>query len=443
MDKLSLFERTSVPKAVLVNAVPAIVSMLVVLAYNVADTFFIGQTGDEMQVAAVSLATPVFLLFMAVGTLYGIGGTSVISRAFGEGREAYARKVSSFCFYASLFTGILFIASFHLGMDRMLVWIGASAATQEYVRVYLECVAWSAPFVILSNAFSNIVRAEGRSVEATVGMMAGTIANIVLDPVFIFALDMGIEGAAWATVIGNLLAALYYWIILIGAKSRLSAAWRDFRPNAGILKGVFSIGVPAALNSIMMSVSNVVLNLFLAAYGDISVAAMGVAMKASMVVVLLQIGLGQGIQPLLGYCYGAGKQERFRQAVRFSNGLAVILGILLTAGCYLFSEEIIRFFIDSDRILAEAIRFLCILLLSGPLLGVLFVYINALQAVGAARDSLLLSLCRQGFIFLPCLIIFNELFHLDGLATAQPVADILSCLIARGLFRRMMWKKFG
>ncbi len=375
---------------------------------------------------------------MAIGTLYGIGGTSVISRAFGERKDDYARRVSSFCFYASLFTGILFIILFYSGMDMILSWVGASTATRDYVRVYLECVTWSAPFVILSTAFSNIIRAEGRSMEATTGMMAGTIVNIVLDPILISVLDMGIEGAAWATVAGNLLAATYYWIILIGKKSQLSIAWKDLRPDTKLLKDVFAIGIPASLNSIMMSISNIVLNLFLSSYGDISVAAMGVAMKANMVVVLLLIGLGQGIQPLLGYCYGSEKQVRFKRVIRFSNVLAVAMGTFLTAGCYLFAEEIIRIFIDSSELFEHGVLFLRILLTSGPFLGILFVYNNALQAVGAARDSLLLSLSRQGFIFLPCLVIFNRLFHLGGLVVAQPVADILSCLIAYLLFRHTM-----
>lgn len=162
MDTKQAFEDMPVAKAVLVNAVPAVLSMLVTLIYNVADTFFIGQTGDEMQVAAVSLATPVFLLFMAIGTLYGIGGTSVISRAFGEGRDDFARTVGSFCFWMSVFTGILCILVFLSGMDYILQWIGASGNTEGYARTYLSCVAWSAPFVIVSSAFSNIVRAGGK-----------------------------------------------------------------------------------------------------------------------------------------------------------------------------------------------------------------------------------------------------------------------------------------
>lgn len=284
MDTKQAFEDMPVAKAVLVNAVPAVLSMLVTLIYNVADTFFIGQTGDEMQVAAVSLATPVFLLFMAIGTLYGIGGTSVISRAFGEGRDDFARTVGSFCFWMSVFTGILCILVFLSGMDYILQWIGASGNTEGYARTYLSCVAWSAPFVIVSTAFSNIVRAEGKSKEAMNGVLIGTVLNIVLDPVFILWLDYGIAGAAWATVIGYTVATAYYVLLLTGKRSGLTISLSRFNLKAETAAPVFAIGIPASLNCIMMSVSTIILNVCLVSYGDRVVAAMGVASKVIMMV---------------------------------------------------------------------------------------------------------------------------------------------------------------
>ena len=233
MDTKQDFENMPVAKAVLVNAVPAMLSMLVTLVYNVADTFFIGQTGDEMQVAAVSLATPVFLLFMSIGTLFGIGGTSVISRAFGEGKEDFARTVGSFCFWMSVLTGVLCILAFLFGMDYILQWIGASGNTEGYARSYLLYIAWSAPFVIISTAFSNIVRAEGKSTDAMNGVLIGTLLNIVLDPVFILWLGYGIVGAAWATVIGYVVATAYYIFLLSGNRSRLTFSLSCFNMKKG------------------------------------------------------------------------------------------------------------------------------------------------------------------------------------------------------------------
>lgn len=435
MDAKQAFENMPVAKAVLVNAVPAMLSMLVTLVYNVADTFFIGQTGDGMQVAAVSLATPVFLLFMAIGTLFGMGGTSVISRAFGEGKEDFARTVGSFCFWMSVLTGILCILIF-FGMDYILQWIGASGNTEGYARSYLLYIAWSAPFVIISTTFSNIVRAEGKSTEAMNGVLIGTLLNIVLDPVFILWFGYGITGAAWATVIGYAVATAYYIFLLAGNRSRLTFSMRCFNMKKETAGSVFAIGIPASLNCIMMSVSTIILNICLVAYGDHVVAAMGVASKVIMMVVLVQLGLGQGIQPLSGYNYGARRWNRFKAVMRFSCLVGLGIGVALTLLCGVFSEESVGWFIDSEGIREHGTSFVRILLLSGPVIGILFIYINALQAVGAAGYSFLLSISRQGIIFIPCLLLFNRIFHLDGAVAAQPVADILSLLLAVWLFLR-------
>lgn len=435
MADIENFEYTSIPKVVLKNAVPAIISMLVILVYNMADTFFVGQTGDELQVAAVSLATPVFLLFMATGTLFGIGGTSIISRAFGKGEKEYAKRVSSFCFYMSIIVGIVFILLFQLFMSGILNIIGTSEDTRELTRSYLNIVSWSAPFVIVSTAFSNIIRAEGRSNQAMTGTMAGTIINIILDPIFIITLKLGVSGAAWATVIGNVIAAIYYLIILLRGNTLLSIKTKDFKVNKKVLYDVFSIGIPASLQSIMMSLSSIIANILLARHGDTSIAAYGIAIKISMIASLLQMGLGQGIQPVLGYNYGAGNMNRFNKVISFSNKLSVVMGSVLTIICYLFAEPLTHLFIDSTDVIELGVPFLKTLLLSGPILGLLFVYINALQSVGAAKYSLILSISRQGIIFIPLLFILNYFFGLNGLIYSQPIADFLSFILSISLFK--------
>lgn len=437
-----VFEEMSVRKAVFVNAGPAIISMLVTLVYNVADIFFIGQTGDEMQVAAVALVTPVFLLFMALGTLFGVGGTSVISRAFGEGREEFARSVSAFCFWGAVMVGFACIFVFMVCVDDILLWIGAGKNTMVYARAYLLHVTWSAPFVVVSTAFSNIVRAEGKSHAAMCGVLLGTILNIVLDPLLILVFDLGVVGAAWATVVGNIMATLYYIYLLLQGNSHLSISIRDLSVRGKTVGPVFAIGVPASLNSVMMSVSNILLNVCLVRYGDIVVASMGIAMKISMVVVLLQMGLGQGIQPLLGYNFGARCWNRFKETLRFSCRIGIVMGAILSLVCWLASDELVRLFIDSTEIQKYGTRFLRVLLSSGTIMGVLFIYINALQAVGAAKASLLLSISRQGLLFIPLLFLFDFFFQLDGVVMAQPIADILSCFLAIVLFIRV-GKKYG
>lgn len=201
---MEVFSKSPVSQAVLKNALPAMAAMLMVLVYNLADTFFIGQTHDALQVAAVSLATPVFLIFMAAGTVFGIGGTSVISRALGEGKKEYARKVCSFCMWSCIVVGIVMAALFLIFMDPILSLIGASPDTWNLSKTYLSIVACGGPLVLISNCFSNVIRAEGEPGTAMMGQLLGNLLNVVLDPIMILGFGWNIAGAAIATVIGNL-----------------------------------------------------------------------------------------------------------------------------------------------------------------------------------------------------------------------------------------------
>lgn len=305
-----------VQKAVIKNALPAMATMLMVLIYNLADTFFIGQTGDALQVAAVSLATPVFLLFTGLGTVFGIGGTSVISRAMGKGRPDYARKVSAFCMWSCVLVGVAVSLLFWLFMDPLLSLVGASPETWDHARSYLSIVILCGPFVLIGNCFSNILRAEGQVTNAMMGMLMGNLLNIVLDPIMILGFGWNIAGAAIATVIGNILGAAYYILYFLRGKSTLSISIKDFSVKDRIGSGVIAIGVPAALGSILMSVSQIIANSEIARYGDMAVAGMGVSSKISMIIGVVCVGLGQGVQPLLGYCVGAGTWPRYKSILK-------------------------------------------------------------------------------------------------------------------------------
>lgn len=272
---MEVFAKAPIRKAVLQNALPAMAAMLMVLIYNLADTFFIGQTHDDLQVAAVSLATPVFLLFMSVGTVFGIGGTSVISRALGEGRR-------------------------------------------DYAKTYLTIVGCSGPFVLIANCYSNVIRTEGQSGKAMMGQLLGNLLNVILDPIMILVFGWNIAGAAIATIIGNVVGAGYYIVYFLKGSSSLSISLKDFSVKEKVASGVLAIGVPAALGNLLMSLSSIIMNSQMAKYGDMAVAGVGVAMKVTMMTGMVCIGLGQGVQPLLGYCVGAKNWERYRSALKFS-----------------------------------------------------------------------------------------------------------------------------
>ena len=425
-----LFESLPVPKAVWTLAIPTVASMLVTLFYNLADTFFVGQTNDPSQVAAVSLTMPVFMLFMALGNLFGLGGGSAISRYFGAKKYDDVKHISSFCFYGGIIVGIVAGVLLLIFLPQVIPLTGASVNNYDFVKTYLTYIAMGAPFIIVSNAFGNIVRSTGSAKSAMLGMMIGTVTNIILDPIMILTLDMGVAGAAVATVIGNIVATIYYIILIVKKNSLLSISIKDSKIAPAVLGDVLKIGLPASLNHVLMSVSNIVYNVFLSLYGDNPVAAMGIAMKSSMIMVMLYIGITMGVQPLIGYTFGAKNYNRMKATMRYVMGVVLCIGTVLVVLFLTFSEQIITAFIDDAEIIAIGSRMLRIQASSGIFLGIMFVCMSTLQSMGKSLPSLILSVSRQGLVFLPVAIIANTIWGLDGLMWAQPAADVFSVILS-------------
>lgn len=437
---MELFRSAPVSQAVLKNTLPAMAAMLMVLVYNLADTFFIGQTHDALQVAAVSLATPVFLVFMAVGTMFGVGGTSVISRAIGEGRIEYAKKVCSFCMWGSVIVGVIMSACMLIFIEPILSLVGASADTWNLTKTYLMIVVCCGPFVLISNCYSNVVRTEGESAKAMMGTLIGNLLNVVLDPILILGFGWNIAGAAIATVVGNVVGAGYYIAYFVRGKSSLSVSIKDFTVKNKVASAVLAIGVPAALGAVLMSVSQIIINSQMAEYGDMAIAAMGVAMKVVVITGMVCMGLGQGTQPILGYCVGAKLWERFRKVLRFSLVFAFLLSVVLTGICYLFTNQIVSAFLTNATAFGYAVQFSRILLTTSFLFGVFYVLTNALQAMGAATAALVINVSRQGIVFIPALFILKMAMGMTGLVWAQPVADVVSLMVAYALYVKISKK---
>ncbi len=438
-----IFRDAPVPKAVLTNVIPSIVSMIMVLVYNLADTFFIGQTKNAYMVAAVSVATPAFLLFMAVGMLFGIGSTSLISRMLGEGKKEEAKRTSSFSFWTSLVVGVISMIVIWIFNTPICRAIGASDDTVEYATQYLAIVALGIPFLIISNAFSNIIRAEGQATKAMMGMIIGNLINIVLDPIMILGFGWNVAGAAIATVLGNVFSAVFYIMHLVSKKSMLSIRLKDYSAKKKILIGVFSIGIPASLNSILMSTSNIVINKFMMQHGDMAVAGLGVAMKVNMIAVMLLIGVGTGIQPLLGYCFGAGNKKRYLAVLKFSIVFGLILSAIMTVICYFGAAPLVTAFLEDEQAFQYGFSFSRIYILSGPILGILFIFMNAIQSMGAAIPSLILSVSRQGIIYFPILITISLISNTpQNLAMTQPLTDYIAAALSIVLFIIAYKKRF-
>ena len=437
MDEHELMGKLKVSKAVAKMAVPSVISSLVTVVYNMADTFFVGQTGDPLQVAAVSLTNPIFILMMAFANMFGMGGSAVLSMALGAKDERRAKNASSFVTYASLIVGVVFALILIVFMDPILALFGANAETYEFAGGYTFHIAYGAPFIIWSAAASFIVRAEGASHEAMIGSMIGTIANIVLDPIFISVLGQGTAGAAIATTIGNVMASGYYLWYFLRKSRMLSISWRYFTVRGGILTKICSSGLPTAIFSALMSVSTIVLNQLLVVYGNDPVAAIGIVFKANMFITFLQMGLANGVQPLLGYNYGAGNMERFREVESYTKKCCLAAGVIATVLYFVFREEIISLFISDSDVIAYGVQMLIAYMLSGPVIGILFVNMNCMQSVGHAFPVTVLSVLRQGILLIPLLYLLRALFGLNGVILGQSVTDYIAVILSIFMWRKI------
>ncbi len=445
MQDNALMSSMKVSKAVAKMAIPSVISSLVTVVYNMADTFFVGQTGDPLQVAAVSLTNPIFILLMAFANMFGMGGSAVASMALGEHNEKRVKNASAFMTYASLVVGIIVMAVLLIFMKPVLTLFGADAQTYDFARGYVLHISYGAPFVIWSAAASFIVRAEGSSKEAMIGSMIGTVSNIVLDPVFISVFGMGAAGAAIATTIGNILASLYFVWYFLKKSTYFSIIPKDFKISDGVMSRICATGFPTAIFSVLMSVSTIVLNQILVAYGNAPVAAFGVVFKANMFITFLQLGLANGVQPLLGYNYGSGDTKRFRAVEIFTKKCCVIVGALATLLFFVLRTQIITMFINDTDVIYYGVKMLTAYMLSGPVIGILFVNMNCMQSTNRALPATILSILRQGALLIPLFFILNLVFGINGVFFAQAVTDyvaiILSVIIWMRAKKQMAVKK--
>ena len=432
-----IFSSYPIPKAVAALAVPSILSSIVNVIYNMADTYFVSLMKDTEATAAVSITMPVFLFFVAFGNIFGVGGSAYISRSMGEGKHKKVKKISAFSIYSSILAGVILLSLILIFIKPLINALGATNdAVYHYGYDYLKYIAIGGPMIVTSITASNLVRGEGGAKESMTGMMIGTITNIILDPVMILALNMGVGGAAIATVIGNIASVVYYAIYLMRGNSILSCNPARFSVREGIARNVIPIGIPAAINNILMSASNIILNNFMEDYGSEALAALGIAMKVNMLIVFVQMGIGIGIQPLIGYSYGAKNMNRLKKTMRFTMLCTFVIGTVLTILYFIFTPQIINLFNgEGNQLVTDyGVKILRGLNIAGPFIGILFTFNFAFQGMGKPIPSLVLSLGRQGLIFLPFLIIMSKYVGFNGIVYAQSTADLACILLAIIMF---------
>ena len=431
-----LFEKMPVPKAYMKLALPVVLSMIVSLVYNMIDTYFIALTGVQELVAGVSLVAPMFTLMIAFGDIFGLGGSSVISRLLGEKKDNEAKKTCAFCIWVSLVFGLCISVILLLFRTQILGLLGVSKVTYEYANAYYTWIAIGAVSIIFSMVPSNILRTEGLAVQSMAGSIIGSIVNIIFDPIFIFGLNQGAAGAAMATVLGNIIADIYYVYAVIKKSKRLTCSPSHMKITGRRVKDILMIGIPASITNIMQTFMMVMTNNFLLLYGTDKVAAMGIALKVNMIT-----ALAFGGQPLVGYNYGAKNEKRLKNILKFSYLFEIGLGLLFTIIMCIFAPQIIKVFMDKPDIITNGAMMLRFQQMGMIFMSVTLISTCVCQAVGNAGGAFVLSISRQGVIYVLALLIMSNVFGYTGVLVSQACSDVVTALIAVGIMLRIM-KKF-
>lgn len=436
MNENELFEKAPIPKAYFTMALPVVFSMVVSLIYNVVDTYFIAKTQNASLVAAVSLCAPLFTLMIALGDIFGIGGSSVLSRLFGQKENDMARNASGFCLYGSIVCGILITCILFLFKNPILNILGATQETLVYANQYYKYIALGSTFIIVSLTPSNLIRTEGLATSSMIGTIVGSVVNIILDPLFIFTLNMGAGGAALATILGYFFSDIVFLYLTKTKAKRLTLSIKEVKIPKKIIKDIFAIGIPASLTNIVASLGQTLMNRSLIVYGNENVAAMGIALKINMIILLVMIGFAFGAQPLLGFNYGADNTERLKKLIKFDVLVELSFSIVTAIILAIFAPSIISLFMKDPEIISIGSRMLRWLILTSPCVGIVLVFTTLFQSEGKGIPALILSIARQGVIYALCLFIASKLFGLQGIIASQALSDVLTMCIAFILYKQ-------
>lgn len=410
-------------------ATPVVLGMVVTLIYNLTDTYFISLTQNTNLIAAISLCAPIFTALMAFGNIYGQGGSSLISRLIGKDDKERVRVVSSFCFYVAIITGIILGIIMFVMQDELLVLLGCNQDTISYAKDYYVVLAIGAPYVVVSFIHQNLLRCEGKAKEAMIGAVLGTIANIVLDPILILKLNMGAMGAAIATVIGYIITVVYLLIIVVKNSNYLSVNIHNFMVRRDELFSIFGVGVTAAITNITQSICVLLLNGRLVVYGNDYVAAMGIVSKINMIAQLIIIGYAFGGVPLFGILYGAKNKEKLRELIRFDITFLGGLSLVFTVVLFVFANPLLSLFFKDTTLVSIGIFMLRTQIIGNVFMAIVLVMTVLFQATGKVIPALVMSLSRQGIIYVVVLVLASSLLGYNGILFTQVIADVISTIV--------------
>ncbi|MDR1398360.1 MAG: MATE family efflux transporter [Treponema sp.] len=440
ISNLGLIESGHIPVTIIRLALPMMVGMIAQLVYNMTDTFFVGQTGDANMVAGISLTFPIFMLSQGIGSLFGVGTASYISRKLGEKRHDEAGHANAVAFWTNSLVGIFLTIVLLVFKTPLLRFIGTSDDTFYHADNYFSIINIFIVFSMLSVALSGQIRSEGAAGKAMIGMLLGIILNIVLDPIFILVFNWGAAGAAWATIIGNVVSVCYFILHFVSENSVLSVKPKDFKPNKRMYLEIIKIGFPAALQNIIMSIALIFNNILAASYGDYVVAGNGISFRIVTVSFMLVMALAMGFQPFAGYNYGAKNFERIRGGFIVTICYTTILALIFLGIYRIWGVNIIVLFIRDAATIDAASKIMNAFILGIPFLGVQMTMSIAFQSFGKSREATIVTVVRP-LVYIPALYILNFLWGFNGLIYAWAAADIVTTatavLLGIPLFKEM------
>ena len=426
--------------AVVKLGVPLIAGMFIMVLYNLVDTFFIGLMRDDYQLAAVNLAYPVMMITIAVSNMIGTGASSLIARSLGSGDTVKANHTLTSGFVLTVINSIIVTAMGLAFLPAIVKGLGAQENTFLFTSRYVRVILAGSIFTMGNYTLGQLLRSEGSVKFSVAGMIVGTVVNIILDPVFIFALGMGISGAAIATILGNAAGMLVSLSYYLRGRTLLAPSPSLIRPTGEILREIFWVGVPATLETLLTSAAYIVNNNLAVAYGELTVAAMGIAQKILSLGNYVYQGFAAGTQPIMGYNYGARNYERMRSVLK--AGLLVVSGteLCIMAVMGLFAPQLIGIFTDSEEVIATGSVVLRTIMFILPFVGAVSMSRMSFQAMGKPQYAFAITLVRQLILYVPLLLVLNRLFGFGGMIKAQPITEcimmVVSVLLLLGVIRQ-------
>ena len=424
----SVFDNTPPLRLLAKLSIPSVLTTMIMLLYNLADTFFVGQTGDRLQVAAVALCAPVFSLISGIGMLFGNGGSIRCSILLGEGKTDQVKSVFSFCCWGTLIIGAVLAMGMLLARQPLLRLLGASPDTYAYAQDYLIVMLSGIPLMMFAQAISGVLRSDGQVKGPMYGNILSSVTNIVLDPLFILVLGWGVKGAAFATVLANGINCIYLLFLIRRRPDYFSMSIGHIRWNWEDTGGALVLGIPMMVSTLLTSFSGVLTNGFLAGYGDLFLAANGVSSKLRMVITMLIMGVCMGIQPGISYYYGAKQREKLNRLLRVTGTVSVIIGSVLAVVFLIFRDALVAAFIEDPEVIIYGAQMVLGCVISGPVQGIYQLSTNYLQGTGSVSSATVLAVLRQA-LHIPIMIVANYLFGFLGLVYSAAVATFLCTFV--------------